>query len=428
MRVCVLGAGVIGLTTAWALSEAGCEVEVVDRDTDPARGASAANGAQLSYSYVAPLASPDTLRHLPALLLDRDGPSRVRPGLDPAFLRWAVAFLRACRASVARETTAAQLALAGLSRAELDRVAGATAGAASLEFGRRVAGKLVLFRGARSFAAARRHAEAQAGLGAEQRALDAAGCLALEPGLRLDAAEIAGGVFTPSEEVGDCAAFCRGLAERLRRRDTVAWHMGEEAVPVLRGGALRAVRVGAREVAADRFVLCLGAGSTRFARRAGVRLPVYPMKGYSLTLRPRAPGGALSRSVTDADRKVVFAPLREGGIDLIRAAGVADLVGHDPALDPARLAAVRDAAFAALDVDRGADPRPDLRPWAGLRPATPDSRPIVGPSPVPGLFLNTGHGALGWTLACGSARLATDLLLGREPPIRPGWFGLERTG
>ena len=118
MKVCVLGAGVIGLTTAWALSEAGCEVAVVDRETVPGRGASAANGAQLSYSYVAPLASPDTLRHLPALLLDRDGPLRVRPGLDPDFLRWAVAFLRACRTGVARETTAAQLALAALSRAE----------------------------------------------------------------------------------------------------------------------------------------------------------------------------------------------------------------------------------------------------------------------------------------------------------------------
>lgn len=420
MKVCVLGAGVIGLTTAWALSEAGCEVAVVDRDTVPGRGASAANGAQLSYSYVAPLASPDTLRHLPALLLDRDGPLRVRPGLDPDFPRWAVAFLRACRAGVTRETTAAQLALAALSRAELDHLAGA----AGVEFDRRVAGKLVLFRHAGSFAAARRQAQAQAGLGAEQRVLDAAECLALEPGLRLTAAEVAGGVFTPSEEVGDCAAFCRGLAERLRGRASVAWHMGEEAVPVLRGDAVRAVRVGTREVAADRFVLCLGAGSARFARRAGVRLPVYPMKGYSLTLRPRTPGGALSRSVTDADRKVVFAPLAEDGAPLIRAAGIADLVGHDPALDPARLAAVRDAAFAALDVDRGAD----ARPWAGLRPATPDSRPIIGPSPVPGLFLNTGHGALGWTLACGSARLTADLLLGRRPPIRPGWFGLVRGG
>ena len=429
MRVCVLGAGVIGLTTAWALSEAGCEVAVVDRDTVPGRGASAANGAQLSYSYVAPLASPDTLRHLPALLLDRDGPSRVRPGFDPAFLRWAAAFVRACRPSVVRETTAVQLALAALSRAELDRLAGA----AGLAFGRRVAGKLVLFRHPRSFAAARRRVEGQAesapaGSGVEQRVLDAAGCLALEPGLRLRATEIAGGVFTPSEEVGDCAAFCRGLAERLRGRDSVSWHMGEAAVPVLRGGALRAVRVGAREVAADRFVLCLGAGSTGFARRAGLRLPVYPMKGYSLTLRPRTPGAALSCSVTDADRKVVFAPLPEGDASLIRAAGIADLVGHDSALDPARLAALRDAAHAALDVERGADSGLDGRPWAGLRPATPDSRPIIGPSPVPGLFLNTGHGALGWTLACGSARLAADLLLGREPRVRPGWFGLERTG
>ena len=157
----------------------------------------------------------------------------------------------------------------------------------------------------------------------------------------------------------------------------------------------------------------LGAGAAAFARRAGLRLPVYPMNGYSLALRPRTPAAALAHSVTDADRKVVFAPLDRAGPSgdaeaLVRVAGVADLVGHDPRLDPARLDAVRRAARDALDVEWSAG----QEPWAGLRPATPTSRPIVGWSRVPGLFLSTGHGALGWALACGTARLTRDALLG----------------
>jgi len=167
------------------------------------------------------------------------------------------------------------------------------------------------------------------------------------------------------------------------------------------------VQIGGTVIEADAFVLALGASAAAFALRAGLRLPVYPMKGYSLTLRPRTPAAALQHSVTDADRKVVFAPLDRGGEGLIRVAGIADMVGHDRRLDPARLDAVRRAARDALDVDWSGD----QEPWAGLRPATPSSRPLVGWSGVPGLFLNTGHGALGWTLACGTARLTAEALL-----------------
>jgi D-amino-acid dehydrogenase len=145
------------------------------------------------------------------------------------------------------------------------------------------------------------------------------------------------------------------------------------------------------------------------------------MKGYSLTLRPRSPSGEMRHSVTDADRKIVFAPLDHENGQVIRAAGIADMVGNDRRIDPKRMAAIRRGAAEALDVDINSDPIG----WAGLRPATPDSRPIIGPSPLPGLFLNTGHGGLGWTLACGSARLAQELLMGQTPSIEPGWFALR---
>lgn len=420
MKVCVLGAGVIGLTTAFALAEAGCDVTIVDAAAQPAQGASAANGAQLSYNYVAPLASPDLIGHLPSMLLDRHGPLRVAPGLDADFVRWGVAFLRACRSAAVRETTAAQLLLAGLSRAEIERISTTE----TLDFGRRMAGKLIMYRDPGNFAGARRQAERQAAIGEAQQLLSGPECLAKEPGLRIAASRVAGGVYTASEEVGDCAAFCHGLAERLRRRNNVAWLMEAEAHPVMRGGALAAVRAGSREIAAEQFVLSLGAASSAFAREAGFRLPVYPVKGYSLTLRPRTRAASLSHSVTDADRKIVFAPLDSAGRDsaMIRVAGAADFVGHDSSLDPRRVAMIRAAARETLDIDDADDPLA----WTGLRPMTPDSRPIVGPSPLRRLFLNTGHGGLGWTLACGSARLATEMLTGAAPSVDPRWFALDR--
>jgi D-amino-acid dehydrogenase len=411
MRVCVLGAGVVGLTTAWSLAEAGCDVVVIDREQAAGLGTSRGNGAQLSYAFVAPFASPATLRHLPALLADRDGPLRFRPGLDPDFARWSFGFLRACRTATVRRTVAAQLGLAALSR---QGVAGLTE-ALGLEFGLRTAGKLVVYRDAAHFN------EARAAVATEgQAVLSARESLDLEPALRIGESRLAGGIYTASEQVGDCGAFCDGLAAALRQRNNVTWLMGRGAEPVILGNEMVAVAAGGEQIEADTFVLALGAGSAAFARKAGFRLPIYPMKGYSLTLRPVSPEAALTHSVTDADRKVVFAPLHREDGPLIRAAGAADLVGHDLAIDPVRLDTVRRAARDAVDVDWDAD----TQPWAGLRPATPNSRPVIGPAPIRRLFLNTGHGALGWTLACGSARLATDLLLRRPPAVDPADFAL----
>ena len=412
MKVLVLGAGVVGLTTAWALTEAGCDVVVVDRNAGPGGDASQGNGAQLSYNFVAPFASPETLRHIPAMLLERDGPVRMRPGFDWDFLRWGVAFLRACTSGAVARTTAAQLALAASSRAEMDRLVATL----PLEFGLRVAGKLVVHRDPHAFAAARRQVQRQQGLGAEQSVLGPRECLALEPGLRITESALAGGVYTAADQVGDCAAFCRDLTGVLRARNTVEWRMGEACVPVVRGGRLVGVQAGAEVIEADETVLCLGVGAPRFARAAGVRLPVAAMKGYSLTVEPRT---ALSHSVTDAARKIVFAPL-PGGV--VRVAGIADFVGHDRTLDPARVGVMTRAAGEALDLDGTGE----MRPWAGLRPVTPDSRPLIGPSGLPGLFLNTGHGGLGWTLAAGSARLAVDLLMGIPLAVDAGAFALRR--
>ena len=284
MKICVLGAGVIGLTTAWCLAEAGHDVIIVDRHASTAKDASAANGGQLSYAFVAPLASPATLLKLPSLLLSPDSPMRIRAGLDPALISWGARFLLACRPAAVRETIAAQLALAALSRSELARLSQSL----MLSFGLRTAGKLVVFRSRREFDAARRAITGETGEGGQQ-VLTPAECLALEPALQLDIGELAGGIFTASEQVGDCAAFCAGLTFRLRRQRNVEWLLGADVIgPVRSGGRLVAVDTSKGQVQADRFVLCMGAASSAFARACGFYLPIYPLKGYSITLTPAA--------------------------------------------------------------------------------------------------------------------------------------------
>jgi D-amino-acid dehydrogenase len=418
MKICVLGAGVIGLTTAWCLAEAGHDVIIVDRHASTAKDASAANGGQLSYAFVAPLASPATLLKLPSLLLSPDSPMRIRAGLDPALISWGARFLLACRPSAVRETIAAQLALAALSRSELARLSQSL----MLSFGLRTAGKLVVFRSRREFDAACRMVTATTGEDGQQ-VLTPAECLALEPALQLDIGELAGGIFTASEQVGDCAAFCAGLTFRLRRQRKVEWLLGADVNgPVRSGGRLVAVATSKGQVQADRFVLCMGAASSAFARACGFYLPIYPLKGYSITLTPPPDTRVMRHSVTDMERKLVFAPLARDGHTAIRIAGIADLEGNNTTMDARRVDILRRASAELLGIDAAGD----VEPWCGLRPMTPDSRPIIGWSPLDGLFINSGHGMLGWTLACGSARLAADMIDRKPTASEASAFALRR--
>ncbi|KRR04862.1 FAD-dependent oxidoreductase [Bradyrhizobium valentinum] len=417
MKICVLGAGVIGLTTAWCLAEAGHDVVIVDRHASTAKDASAANGGQLSYAFVAPLASPATLLKLPSLLLSPDSPMRIRAGLDPSLISWGARFLLACRPAAVRETIAAQLALAALSRGELARLTQTLC----LSFGLRTAGKLVIYRSAGEFKAACR-AVVASGEEDGQQILTAAECLALEPALRLEADKLAGGIFTASEQVGDCAAFCAALTVCLRQRSNVEWLLDTPIVgPVRSGGRLAAIDTGKGQVQADHFVLCMGAASGAFASACGFYLPIYPLKGYSITLTPTPDAHTIRHSVTDMERKLVFAPLARGGRAAIRVAGIADLES-DTTLDAGRVDILRRASAELLGIDAAGD----IEPWCGLRPMTPDSRPIIDWSPLDGLFINAGHGMLGWTLACGSARLAADTIERKRPGTESGAFALRR--
>ena len=423
MHVVVLGAGVVGLTTAYYLTLDGHRVTVVDRNDGVALETSFANGAQLSYSYVAPLAGPGVLPKIPPWLLRRDSPLRFYPALDPDQWRWLVEFVLACNRTQSDLTTRRLLALSFYSR----RLMHEFIARENIEFGHATNGKLVVFSDVEGFDSARRLVDYQRSLGCEQDALERAACLQLEPALadagsRLGA-RLVGGIHTRSEEVGDCYRFCVGLEHRLAQLG-VTFALGTE-IQALRGagGRITQIATTSGDIGGDAFVVALGAQAPWLTRPLGIRVPVYPLKGYSLTLP--VTGSAPEASITDFKRKVVYAPLQGPDGPQLRVAGMADIAGHSTRADPVRLAQlvaeVRQSFPLATDY---ALPVSAMQPWCGLRPATPKGTPVLGATPIPNLFLNCGQGALGWTLALASAKFVTDALARRKSEIPPDGFSM----
>jgi D-amino-acid dehydrogenase len=401
MRVCVLGAGIVGLATAWQLNRQGLEVSVIDRAA-PGAGASGGNGAQLSYSYVQPLADPSIWKQLPKLLFSPSSPLKLRPQLDPLQWRWGLAFLAACNARTSRDTTMRLLALAAESRRAFEQMLADVA--PDCDFS--ATGKLVLYANAAALEGARRQLELQRAMGSEQRLVTPEECVAIEPALAGYRAQMAGAIHTPSECAADCLKVCIALERALRARGVRFMLDCEVRGFDVRNDRVAAVQTGAGDVEADAFVMALGAASHRLGRQLGAYLPVYPLKGYSITVDvDPAPGAAPRVSVTDSARKVVFA--RVG--PRLRVAGMAELVGHDASIPATRIETLAEATRAVFPQ---ASRLEALHPWTGMRPATPTGLPIIGrlASAPSNMLFNTGHGALGFTLAFGSARRIADSL------------------
>ncbi|MET3477660.1 D-amino acid dehydrogenase [Variovorax atrisoli] len=394
MHVCVLGAGIVGLATAWQLDRQGHQVTVIDRAA-PGSGASGGNGAQLSYSYVQPLADPSIWRQLPKLLLSSSSPLKLRPQLDPLQWRWGMEFLAACNARTSRETTARLLELAASSRIEFE----AMRAELSPDCDFSATGKLVLYASTASLESARAQLELQRTMGSEQRLVTPEECIAIEPALAGYRDRMAGAVYTPSECAADCLKVCTELAKALAERG-VRFISGTEVSSFVRSASrVAAVRTGNGDVEAEAFVMALGSAAHKLGRALGAYLPVYPLKGYSITVEvDPAPGAAPRVNVTDSARKVVFARIGSR----LRVAGMAELVGHDASIPATRIETLAAATRALFP---HASRLEELHPWTGMRPATPKGLPIIGrldgaPS---NMLFNTGHGALGFTLAFGSA-------------------------
>lgn len=414
MEVLVLGAGVIGLTTAYSLNAQGHRVTVVDRHPRVALETSYANGAQLSYSYVAPLAGPGVLAKIPGWLMRRDSPMRFRPSLDLDQWRWCLQFMRACTRAQSARSTRHLLELSFLSRTLMHEL---VHDEPSLDFSYARSGKLVLYRDAKAFASAVGLLEYQRALGCEQEALDQEACVRVEPALESIRREIAGGILTASEDTADCYLFCLGL-ERLLRERGVDFELATDVSTLKHalGGRVEAWS-GARKLPGEQIVVALGSASAKLLKGVGVSVPVYPLKGYSLTIPLRSGGVAPALSVTDFARKVVYARLGER----MRVAGMADIAGYSRTINRDRLATLRREAESVFP---DAGDYSAAEEWAGLRPATPHGMPIVGPTPIRNLWLNVGHGALGFTLATGCAQVLNDLMTEQSPAIDCTAFSL----
>ncbi len=411
MRICVLGGGVVGVATAYYLSRDGHDVTVIDQEAGPALETSFANGGQLSYSYVAPLADPSVIPKLPTWLIRPDSPLSFVPRFEPQQWTWLLRFLAACTLSASREATVQLLALGFYSRSLVHTVVREE----NIAFDYVRNGKLVLYRSAGGLEGAKRQMVFQATLGAEQEAVSGQACLDLEPALAPLAGKLAGGIYTPSEDAGDCHKFTRGLADAAAGRGVkflygaTAHGLVTEAVRVV------AVRTSLGDVTADAFVMALGINSLDLLRPLGIKVPLYPINGYSLTLPIGSAHKPPRISITDTHNKVVYAPLG----DRLRIAGMADITGLKSGPDARRLALLTRQARETFpeggDYDHAAT-------WFGRRPATPTSKPVLGATAYGNLWLNVGHGSLGFTLACGSAKLVTDAIAGRPGAIPTAGF------
>jgi D-amino-acid dehydrogenase len=417
VKTLVLGAGVIGVTTAYFLARAGHQVTVIDQDEGPAMGTSFANGGQLSFSHPEPWASPDVPAIVWRALGGGQSPFHVPLRWDPALWSWGVRFLRNCTAQ-RRHRHAARIA--GLALHSRQALAEIRAGG-HIRFDHRRPGTLHLFTDPRELHKALDLAQARRGFGIDQEPLDPEGCVRIEPALAERRDRLSGGIFAPGDETGDAFLFTQALAQRCAR-DGVAFRFGVTVQGLeAHTGRVTAVATTQGRLQADHYVLALGVESPRVARGLSLRLPIYPVKGYSISLPLTARHTAPRVNIIHEARRVVAARLGPQ----LRIAGGADFTGYDRGLHRSR-------AQAILDAMRELFPAPgDLSHagyWTGLRPMTPDGMPILGPTRYDNLYLNTGHGSLGWTLACGSAQVLAELICGREPPIDIRGFSLDRFG
>jgi D-amino-acid dehydrogenase len=403
-RVVVIGGGVIGVTTAAELARRGLKVTLLERSETLGSGATHRNGGQLSYSYADALGSRAVLLDLPRLLCGLDPAFRIRATVEPSFLIWVARFLANCSSARFNANTLAVLRLALRSRSAL---AALRARHPDLTFDHSTSGKLHLYDDPGKFEAVKEAMALKNRFGCDQRALTASEAAALEPALARWGRQIAGAIYSPIDEAGDPHALTQSLAAIAAREYdlTVLTGMAVERF-IVEGQRIRAVATARGLLEADVFVLTAGCDAPALARTVGLSLPIYPLKGYSVTLPATA--GAPLISITDARARIVFCRLGNH----LRIAGMADLGRVNRIVRRDRTDLLMGAAQTCLPgaADWSADPQF----WTGLRPMTPDSRPIIGATPIANLFLNCGHGMLGWTLACGSAELAAGEIVGER--------------
>ncbi len=417
MKVIVMGSGVVGVTTAWYLARAGAQVTVIDRQAGAGLETSFGNAGQVSPGYSAPWAAPGIPLKALRWLFQRHAPLAIQLDGSLYQLRWMAQMLAQCNAPRYAINKARMLRLAEFSRDSLRTLRDEL----GLDYEQRTGGTLQVFRTAVQFASAQRDVEVLEACGVPWQLLPAGRLAEVEPALQRVAGTLTGGLRLPNDETGDCHLFTRQLAARARALG-VQFRFGE-TVNGLRteGRRVAGVQVGGDLHQADHYVLACGSFSRALALPLDLDLPVYPVKGYSLTLPLHDASRAPVSTVLDETYKVAITRFDQR----IRVGGMAELAGFDRTLDPRRRATLRMVVDSLFPGSTSAGQKDDGF-WCGLRPMTPDGTPLVGATPYANLSLNTGHGTLGWTMACGSARMLADQLAGRAPALQGEGYALAR--
>ncbi len=420
MKTIIIGAGVEGVATAWYLQRYGIDVTVLERNEGPALECSFGNGGGLTAGIPEPWNAPGIHKVLLQSLGRQDAPILLRLKAIPGMWSWGLRFIRASRREAFIENVKRNCALANYSLALMQEIRDGT----GIDYRHSGSGTLLLFRKQESLDGHTRHAgflREECGVG--NRTLDRAGVLALEPALQPIGDQLAGGIHFPGDEAGDCHIFSGKIAEMLLQRG-VHFRYGATVSRIARhGSALKVELSGGETLTADTVVIAAGAYSPGLARALGIRIPVYPAKGYSITISMAGWDNRSHHIVGDMDLHAAVNPL---GGEVLRVAGTAEFTGYDKSITPARisnLVRLVEAIYPELAaiMDRGA-----LNPWTGFRPMSPDGVPILGNTATPGLYLNTGHGHLGWTMAAASGRVVADMITGRTPAIDTDHYSINR--
>ena len=415
MKVVVLGAGVIGVTSAWYLAKAGHEVTVIDRQPAAALETSFANAGEISPGYSSPWAAPGIPVKALKWMFMEHSPLIIQPRPDWTKLSWMARMLMNCTAEAYAVNKSRMVRLAEYSRDCLIDLRGET----GIKYDERTQGTLQLFRSEKQVAAAEKDIAVLKADGVPFEVLDADQCVAAEPGLAAAKGKIAGGLRLPGDETGDCFKFTQSLADMARALGVTFRHGVSIDRLEAEAGRITAVHTSEGRVTADAFVVALGSYSPMLVRQFGIKLPVYPVKGYSITVPIVDQDRAPVSTVMDETHKIAITRLG----DRIRVGGMAEIAGFDPSLSPKRQATL---THSVEDLFGGAGDQSQAKFWAGFRPMTPDGTPIVGRSPIANLFLNTGHGTLGWTMAAGSGRVLADIVSGRPTEIAAADLGYAR--
>jgi D-amino-acid dehydrogenase len=415
LKVLILGSGVIGVTSAYYLARAGHEVTVIDRQPGPALETSFANAGEVSPGYASPWAGPGVPVKAIKWLLMKHGPLVIRPTADPVMWLFLAKMLRNCTAARYAVNKSRMIPLAEYSRDCL-RALRAEIG---IHYDERSQGTLQLFRKQQQLDHTADDIAVLKQYGVPYELLDRDGCVAAEPALASVKDKIAGGLRLPQDETGDCQMFTSALAEQAAKLGVqFRFNVGIDSL-IVEGGRIGGVATSEGVMQADAYVVALGSWSQQLLRGVGISIPVYAVKGYSITVPVREEDGAPVSTVMDESYKVAITRLGTR----IRVGGTAEVSGYSNTLHPARRATL-DHSLTDL-FPRGGD-LSQATFWSGLRPMTPDGPPVIGATRYANLHLNTGHGTLGWTMACGSGRVLADMLSGRKADIDTSELGISR--